>query len=314
MLDLKKLQVFIFVLEHRSFSKAAELSHITQPTVSGHIKALEEYFGVTLFNRHTRDVVPTPAGLLLHRYAKRIVRLLEEMEREVAYYKDGRKGKLFLGASTIPGQYILPKILTGFKKIYPRIQISVKIADTNEIVRLVAEGELELGVVGAKVVETSLFYEPCHEDEIILVVGRDFEIGGKEQLELEEIKNIPLIAREKGSGTWLTAKKALKEAGCPLERLNIVAELGSTEAVRQAVKTGLGGAFLSWHAVAEDVASGLLKEIQLKGLSIRRNFYIVIPEKRMLSPTVQLFMEFFRSESQKMYHPSIQGGKSFTRS
>ncbi len=298
MLDLKKLQVFVFVLEHQSFSKAAELANVTQPTVSGHIKALEEYFGVTLFDRHTREVIPTPAGFLLHRYAKRIVRLIEEMEREMTCYKDGRKGKLFLGGSTIPGQYVLPKILSGFKELYPGIQVSVKIADTNEIVNLVSEGELELGIVGAKVVETNLSYEPCYEDEIILVVSRDFDIGEKKELHPEEVRNIPLIARERGSGTWLTAKKALKEAGCPLEKLNIVAELGSTEAVRQAVKNGLGGAFLSRRAVAEDLESGVLKEIPLKGLSIRRNFYIVIPERRTLSPTAQIFIEYFKSQSQ----------------
>ncbi len=296
MLDLRKLQVFALVLEQRSFSKAAELSNLTQPTVSGHVKALEDFFGVTLLDRHTREVVPTPAGLLLHRYAKRIIRLVEEAEREMALFKGGRKGRLLIGGSTIPGQYILPRILGRFKEAYPEIQVSVKISDTDEIAHLVAEGDLELGIVGAKVLESNLSYEPCYEDEIILVVPRDLGIGSG-SIKPEEVRKIPLVVRERGSGTWLTAKRALKEIGCPLDKLHIVAELGSTEAVRQAVKSGLGGAFLSRRAVAEDLASGVLKEVLVEGLCIKRHFYLIVPERRTLSPTAQIFINFFKSQA-----------------
>lgn len=299
MLDFRKLQVFALVMEQRSFSKAAELCHLTQPTVSGHVKILEEYLGVTLFDRHTREVVPTPAGILLYRYAKRIVRLVEEMEREISYYKGGRKGKLQIGGSTIPGQYILPLLLHRFNQKFPEIKVSVHIADTKAIAHLVAEGELELGIIGARVLENNLRYEPCYDDEIILVIRSDLQLEkldlqGKETLKPQEIPSIPLIIREKGSGTWLTTKKALKEIGCSPERLHVVAELGSTEAVRQAVRAGLGGTFISRRAVQEELKSGLLREIPVEGLSIKRQFYLIYPERRTLSPTAQIFIDFFK--------------------
>ncbi len=285
-------------MEQRSFSRAAELCHLTQPTVSGHVKLLEEYFGVTLFDRHTREVVPTPAGLLLYRYAKRVVRLVEEMEREMSYYKGGRKGKLRLGGSTIPGQYILPFLLQKFNQAFPDIRVAVHIADTRAVAQLVAEGELELGVIGAKVLETNLHYEPCYEDEIILVLRKDFRVPKLDLtqgvLKPEDLRHLPLIVREKGSGTWLTTKKALKNIGCPPERLKVVAELGSTEAVRQAVKAGLGAAFLSKRAVQEEIDSGLLVQVAVEGLSIKRNFYLVYPSRRTLSPTAQIFVDFFK--------------------
>ena len=299
MLDFRKLQVFTLVMENRSFSKAAELSNLTQPTVSGHVKLLEEYLGVTLFDRHTREVVPTPAGMLLYRYAKRIVRLVEEMEREISYYKGGRKGRLLVGGSTIPGQYILPALLYRFSQKFPEIKVSVRIGDTREIAQLVAEGDLEVGIIGARVLESNLHYEPCYDDEIILVVRSDFQ---SEKLDLtktkalnpQEIRHISLIIREKGSGTWLTTRQALRAIGCQPEKLHVVAELGSTEAVRQAVKAGLGGAFISRRAVQEDLESGLLKELPVKGLHIERRFYLVYPERRTLSPTVQTFIDFFK--------------------
>jgi len=298
LLDFRKLQVFALVMEQRSFSRAAELCHLTQPTVSGHVKLLEEYFGVTLFDRHTREVVPTPAGMLLYRYAKRVVRLVEEMEREMSYYKGGRKGKLRLGGSTIPGQYILPFLLQKFNQAFPDIRVAVHIADTRAVAQLVAEGELELGIIGAKVLETNLHYEPCYEDEIVLVLRRDFQTPKLDLtqgvLKLEDLRHLPLIVREKGSGTWLTTKKALKSIGCPPERLKVVAELGSTEAVRQAVKAGLGAAFLSKRAVQEEIDSGLLVQVPVEGLSIKRNFYLVYPSRRTLSPTAQIFVDFFK--------------------
>jgi len=292
-LDLKKLQVFVAVMEQRSFSRAAEICHLSQPTVSGHIKALEEALGITLLDRHTREVVPTRAGLLLYRYAKRIVRLVRDLEQEMTLFKSGGKGKLLLGGSTIPGQYILPRVLGAFKKIHPDVEITLKIADTKEISRLVCEGELELGVVGAKIFEGELVFEPHFRDEIILAVPGHWELPA--HISPESLRDIPLIVREKGSGTWLTAKKALREIGVPAEKLHVVAELGSTEAVKQAIKEGIGGAFISRKAVEEELSRDLIREIGIEGLKIERNFYLITQERRTLSPIAQIFIDFFKS-------------------
>ncbi|AEH43942.1 transcriptional regulator, LysR family [Thermodesulfatator indicus DSM 15286] len=300
--DLKKLEVFVKVIETGSFSKAAELCHLTQPTVSGHIKQLEEYYEVPLIDRHTREVKPTPAGLLLHRYAKHILRLWEEFEREMHSYKGGQKGKLRIGGSTIPGQYILPFVLCRFNQKFPKIKINLQIADTKVVAEGVVKGELELGIIGAKVMPHQLHFEPVCNDEIILVIHKDYphEIAQKKQITVEEIPDIPLIIREKGSGTWLTTQNTLKKLGLSPQRLNVVAELGSTEAVRQAVKAKLGASFISEIAVKEDLERGIFKKIEVKNLVIKRHFYLIYPSKKNLAPLAEIFIDFLKESSSSM--------------
>ncbi len=291
MLDLRKLEVFLAVVEESSFSRAAERCYLSQPTVSGHIKALEETFGVPLFDRHTREVRPTRAGELLYDYAKKIFKLLAELEKEMAFFRTGTKGPLLLGGSTIPGQYILPSLLGAFKKVHPATKITLKVADSGEIVRLVSEGELDLGVVVASLPAEELLFEPLWEDEIILVVPKGWRL--KPSPSLTDLFSLPLVAREEGSGTWLTVKQTLQERGIDPAGLNIVAEFGSTEAVKQAVKAGVGGAFLSKIAASEDLARRELQEVTLP-FQIKRHFYLVLPRGRTPPPLVQIFVDFCR--------------------
>ncbi len=292
MLDLRKLAVFVAVIEEESFSRAAHKCHLSQPTVSGHIKGLEEFFRVPLFERHTREVRPTRAGRLLYRYAKRILKLSAELEREMFLFAQGRQGSLFLGGSTIPGQYILPALLGKFKERHSAVKMTLKIGDTKEIVRQVALGELDLGVVGARIPEEDLHFEPLWEDKIILIVPPAFEKKEK-QLSLKELTEIPLLVREEGSGTWLVVREKLVEEGLSPEALKVVAELGSTEAVKQGVKKGLGAAFVSEIAAEEDLARGTLSKVTLP-FEIKRYFYLITSRKHILSPVAQIFVDFCR--------------------
>ncbi len=292
MLDLHKLAVFIAVIEEESFSRAAQRCHLSQPTVSGHIRSLEEYFQVPLFDRHTREVRPTRAGELLYRYAKRLLKLSEELEREIFLFAKGGQGTLFLGGSTIPGQYILPGVLSTFQKEYPAIKITLKIADTQEITRQVALGELDLGVVGAKISEKDLHFEPLWEDRIVLIAPPKFFAKTKE-VTIKELLEIPLLVREEGSGTWLVVREKLREEGLSPEECHIVAELGSTEAVKQAVKAGLGAAFVSEIAVEEDIERGSVMKLSLP-FEIERYFYLITPKGHILSPVAQIFVDFCR--------------------
>ncbi|NPA49384.1 MAG: LysR family transcriptional regulator [Thermodesulfobacteria bacterium] len=292
MLDLRKLAVFVAVIEEESFSRAAQKCHLSQPTVSGHIKSLEDYFQVPLFDRHTREVRPTRAGQLLYRYAKRLLKLSEELEREMRLFAQGGQGVLFLGGSTIPGQYILPGLLGSFKREYPAIKITLKVADTQEIARQVALGELDLGVVGAKIPERELDFEPLWEDKIVLIASpRLFKEPCT--LSLRDLVEIPLLVREEGSGTWLVVQEKLREEGLSPEECHIVAELGSTEAVKQGVKAGLGAAFVSEIAVEEDLERGSVLKLSLP-FEIERYFYLITPRHHILSPVAQIFVDFCR--------------------
>lgn len=290
MVDLRKLEALVAVVDTGSFSKAAEKIHLTQPTVSGHIKALEDYFGLRLFDRHTRSVVPTRAGRLLYTYAKKLLILYRELEREMAYFRGEKTGKLDLGGSTIPGQYLLPRLIAEFRTAYPGISVFLKVGDTEEIIKRVREGELELGMVGAREEDPELSFEACCEDEIVLIAPSREKFP---RLTPEKMVELPLIAREPGSGTWRTALKALEERGISLQKLTLVAEMGSTEAVKQAVKAGLGVAFVSKRAVEEEVSRKEIQILPVKGLEIRRHFFLVYPARRTLSPPAQAFLNFY---------------------
>lgn len=293
MLETRQLQVFLAIWENRSFSRAALSVHLSQPTVSGHIRSLEEVLGARLFDRSGRDVTPTKAGQLLHGFARQIFRLQAQAEREMALFLGREKGTLELGGSNIPGQYILPELVGKFKKDLPQIRITLKIGDTSTIAGSVASGELELGMVGATLSKSDLVFEPCLEDEMVLVVPPGHPFAELDEVTLQQLLNEPFIVREKGSGTRLVTEEALRAAGdLELDALRIVAEMGSTEAVRQAAKAGVGCSIVSQRAAVEDLKHGLLYSPQLAGVNLHRQFFFVWHKRRTLSPIAQAFREF----------------------
>jgi len=149
MIDFRKLEVFLKVYETKSFSKASKILYLTQPTITLHIKDLEEILGVKLLDRNTRKVIPSKAGKIVYEYGKEIIKLLKEMEKELELYRDEKKGMVEIGGSTIPGQYILPKIIKGFKEKYSEISVFLKVGDSREIVEKVIKGEFDIGMIGA---------------------------------------------------------------------------------------------------------------------------------------------------------------------
>jgi len=306
MLETRHLQVFMAIWELHSFSKAAEKINLTQPTVSGHIKTLEAILGIELFNRSTRDVSPTKAGELFHSYARRILNLMAQAEQEMDLFIGREKGTLEIGGSNIPGEYILPPAIGQFKKGRPIIKLTLKIGDTREIVTAVGEGQLELGMVGAVIERPDIIFEACLVDELLLVSPPDSPLAGKEQVKMAELTNYPFIMREKGSGTRKTIEKALEQAGDLLQsyNLSIIAEMGSTEAIRQAVKAGVGCSIISRRAVQKDVELGLMSASSLPELNLKRQFYLILPKQRRISPLAEEFRQFMQQNCQQ--EPSLQ--------
>ncbi len=295
MLDIRQLQVFVAVWKTRSFSKAAKKVFLTQPTVSGHIKGLEEGLGTKLFDRSGKEVVPTKAGERLYPFAREILKISDRAEREMAAFLEGGKGELDVGGSNIPGQYLLPRLIGDFKKGRPDAHVTLRIGDTSSITDQVQNGDVELGMVGAVIKKTGLFFEPCFDDELVLVVPRGHRFFGSSSVRLSEIASEPFIVREKGSGTRMATEHAFKEAGFPgVDYLHVVAEMGSTESVRQAVKAGVGLAIISRRAVADDVSHGLLSFSLLEGVDLSRKFYLVTNRRRTLSPLAQEFVTFIK--------------------
>jgi len=289
MIDFRKLEVFLKVYEIKSFSKASKILYLTQPTITLHIKDLEETLDIKLLDRSTRKVIPSKAGRIVYEYGKEIIKLLKEMEKELELYRNEKKGMVEVGGSTIPGQYILPKIIKGFKEKYPKISLFLKVGDSKEIVEKVVKGEFDLGMVGAVFKNKDLVFKPCYEDEIVLIAPSDFS---EDEIDLEKLHKIPLIKREEGSGTWKNAIENLQKIGLDIMKLNIIGEMGSTEAIKEAVKSGLGCGFVSSLAIELEKKLNLIKIVKIKDISIKRKFYLIYPKVKKLTPSEEKFINF----------------------
>ncbi|MEW6377218.1 MAG: selenium metabolism-associated LysR family transcriptional regulator [Thermodesulfobacteriota bacterium] len=301
-IDFRHLETFCRVAGLKSFTKAAEDLCLTQPTVSGHILSLEQSLSLRLFDRAGREARLTKAGEVFLRYASKILILRKELLNALSEFSQGIRGELSLGASTIPGEYLLPKLMGEFKKEHPHFTISLKIGDTKEIIQYVLEGNVEFGMTGAKLDHHSLHYEKVEEDEIIVVGPSDHPLTGKKKVDFEGLLKEPLIVREEGSGTQMAVEKALRRKGKSLKQLNVVMEMGSTSSVREGVKAGLGLAFISRRAVEEELNQGLLSQIRIEGMEpISRQFYIVSHRGRTLSPIGIEFLRFLKRQKKGKY-------------
>jgi len=301
LIDFRHLETFCRVADLKSFSKAADDLFLTQPTVSGHILTLEKCLSLRLFDRSSREVHLTKAGEVFLQYASKILNFRKDLFNALSEFSQGIRGELSLGASTIPGEYLLPKVMGGFKKKHPYLTISLKIADTKEIVQEVLEGRVEFGMTGAKLHHPSLRYEKYEEDEIIIVAPTDHPLIGKKRVEWDELLNEPWIIREEGSGTQIAVEKALRKKNKSLKQFNVVMKMGSTSSMKEGVKAKLGLAFISRRAVGEELNQGFLSQIGVEGLEpIGRQCYIVTHRGRTLSPIGMEFLRFLKREKEEV--------------
>jgi DNA-binding transcriptional LysR family regulator len=293
-MELKYIEIFCAVIELKSFSRAARTLGLTQPTISIHIKGLEEEFSTKLLNRLGRSVVPTQEGEILYRYAKEIMNLKEKARDAMERLKHGMSGPLVVGASTIPGEYLLPEYLARFKRRYPQVVPALRIGDSGGIHESVLQGQVDVGVIGSSVKDRNIEARKFLDDELILVAPPDFK---QSVVQKNDLTRIPLLMRETGSGSRATVEENLKKSGLQFESLNLVAEIGSSQALMQAVRSGLGLAFISRLSVAEEIHRNTLKAIPVKGMRITRNFSIITHRLRYNSHISRTFIDFLTSTS-----------------
>jgi len=294
--DLRQLEIFVKVAEFGSFSKAAEALYLTQPTVSEHIRTLEDEFGVRLLDRLGRGAAVTRAGALLLSYAQRMLALSREARQAMESFQGRMSGELLIGASTIPGEYVLPSLIGRFKEKYPDISITLLIGDSQAAVEWVAEGRAELAVAGARLSVRGIEYKELMPDDLVVVVRGTHPWHGRKQIALEDLQGEPLIIRERGSGTRAALEGALSEVHMDLSRFRIVGEMGSTQAIKQAVKAGVGVSLMSRRAVEEECRSGLLACLRVKDLKVTRSFYLATHRERSRSPLAEAFRVFLETE------------------
>lgn len=295
-MDLWQLHVFCKVIELKSFSKAGAAVHLSQPTVSSHIRDIEEYFNCRLVDRLAREAVATKAGELLYGYARRLISLRDEAEAALSVFHGKMKGRLIIGGSTIPGTYMIPRLVGSFKIGFPDVMVSLMIGDTEKIINATLSGELELGIVGAKTENKQISQQILINDEMCLVVPANHKWSRKKKIELAMLLKEPFIIRERGSGTLTSIQENLSGSNIHMDDFNVVAEMGSTEAVCQAIKNGVGISIVSTLAVSEELQSGTLKALAISGFHLRRNFYLILHKYRSLSPLGNAFIEHIRKE------------------
>ena len=285
------LKTFCAVVESGSFTIAADKRYLTQPSVSTHIRDLERHYKTILLNRKRDRVTPTDTGKLLYEYAKEILKLTRTTEDVIDDVTNLLRGEIEIGASTVPGTYILPQILMKFKKKHHEIKLSLKIRDTSIIINDVFEQRFEFGMVGDKIRKPGLTFHKLTGDQIVLIAPPSMK---KKSLTLDELKEIPLVFRENSSGTRMVVVEKLAKKGISVNELNIVMELGSTEAVKHGVMAGLGSSFVSERTIKNEESQGLLKKIPVVGLEIERNFWIVKHSSSTISRAGRALYDYIR--------------------
>jgi DNA-binding transcriptional LysR family regulator len=293
-MDTRQLAAFCAVVDRKSFSQAAERLGISQPAVSLQIRSLEQRLGRRLLDRSGRRVEPTEAGLRLYRSAQRMLALEEQLLEQVAGDGDAElRGRLELGASTGPGETVLPLILCEFQASHPNVRVALTVSDTHSVVEQVARRELELGVVGAARRHRSVTFEPFFRDEVVLACPPGHRFAGG-TASLDELGSEPLILMQEGAGVRQVIEDELRAAGVRLRDLDVRLELGLQESVRSAVRAGYGVSFISRAAIASDLAAGTIAAASVEGLEPAREISLVRPSGRVPTRLAQAFVEFAR--------------------
>ncbi|MEK7378385.1 MAG: selenium metabolism-associated LysR family transcriptional regulator [Candidatus Binatota bacterium] len=294
-LDLRKLELFYWVAELKSFSLAADHLSLRQPTVSAHVRELEEKLGGKILNRVGGGVTPTALGQVLLEQAKMLLGLKRETLAALDHFHGRVRGELLIGGSNIPGEYILPRKLGAFIKKYPEVKPILRIGDSAGIVETVLDGEVELGFVGFKGGDRRLSFQKIWRDEMVLTVPKGHPWARHKSVDVSVLAKEGFISREGGSGTWRSIRNLLSRKGQEPEKLlRVIMELGSTEAVKEALIAGLGISILSRTSIQREIRDGLLKEVAIRGLKLERDFFLLFHRRRPLSPVSQAFIHFLK--------------------
>lgn len=284
-MNLWHLKIFQMVAKHTSYTKAADALRISQSAVSHEVRAFEKWLGVTLFDHVGKHIHLTEAGMLLDDYARRIFALVEDAEQALEEFKGLRTGRLRIGASTTPGIYWLPKTLGAFRQKHPGITLSLAIENTAAIERMALRNEIDVGITGKRSTEKGLHLEPINRDRLTLIVPPDHPLARKRQVALRELAGERILLRESGSATRALIEQGLKKAGI---HVNVVMELGSTEAIKRAVASHLGVAIISQHACDND--GPLYRRVGLVEPALEREFFLIYHKQKHLSAAAKAFI------------------------
>jgi len=289
-MTLKQLEVFVAIAETHSFSKGAGKTCITQSTASQHMKGLEDELGIRLFDRGREGALLTEAGKLFFGRASKILGDCDESRSAIRRFIGMEDIVLRVGASNIPATWLIPAVLNQFLKQCRKVRLELIQGDSRSVINQLVNEEIELGFTGGRFDDDRIRFETIGQDNIVCAVSSKFVTGRKQSLSQAEFCKIPLVVREDGSGTQKALYEALSGTWISKDALNIVAVLGSSEAIRRALLNGAGYAFVSSMSVSEELANGQLMTVRIPGLNISRKFYAARRDGRELSPAASAFL------------------------
>ena len=274
MLDFR-LNVFYTVAKRLSFTKAAAELYVTQPAVTKHIQELEHQFGTALFDRRGNQISLTTAGNVLLRHAETIMGTYRQLEFDMNALKGQSGGALRVGASTTVAQYVIPPVLARFHEQSADVSISLLTGNTEQIEQLLLNSDIDLGLVEGRTHHSDIRYTSFVKDELVLVCRADHPLADHDEIALDELKAIPILLRERGSGSLEVIEHALRGAGLRLTDLTVEMQLGSTESIKSYLINSRCMAFVSVFAVQRELQAGTLKILDVQGLSIQRDMYSI---------------------------------------
>ena len=293
-MNLKQLEAFVQVAEGKSFSKAAKELFLTQPTISAHIASLERELNARLFVRNTKEVSLSEDGKDLYRYAKQIIDLQKQIEERFETEEEGSRHCITIAASTIPAQYLLPRVLKRFNEKYPDEQIKIMESDSSKVVSQIVDHIVDVGFTGTVLEKKHCRYLPFYKDKLAVITPnteRYRRLKEESPNGIDWILAEHLIMREEGSGTRKEAEEQLKAAGIPAEKLDVIASIGNQETIKKSVRQGMGITILSELAAVDEEADGELLTFPIPGADAGRDINLVYNKNYQLSRSAERFIK-----------------------
>ncbi len=287
---LHQLEIFVHVAEEKSFSKAAENIYLSQSTISTHIGSLEKHYGQKLFDRMGKEVRLTYAGEKLYPIAKEMMKLQQSAMEAVSEKARRIEGTVRIAASSVPAQYMVPKLIAEFSHKYPETRLSLNLMDSKQVADCLLRGDADVGILSHRYYPEKLQFEHFMEERLVIVSPTDLKL--KKNIKLEDLADYPILFRKPGSGTQVTVEALLEEAGVDLKKLNIVGYFDSVQVVKQCVKEGMGVSIISEIAARDYVEYGLMNAYPIAEEKENRVFYVAHNELRSKTPAVKEFIDW----------------------
>lgn len=287
-----RLKIFHTVAQLKSFTKAAQILNLTQPAITFQIKNLEDHFRTRLFYRDAGKISLTPSGRVLYQHAENILDEYENARKEIAKVSGKLRGEIRIGIASLLGKYLLPKLIGHFKTGHSMIDIMMLVGNSAKLIQELKEHALDLVIVSEPLSAQHFIVRPFLDDELVIIINPHHKWANRDTIDINDLLTESFVTREKGSGTGEVFKNFLSARDISVKNLNTIMTLGSSEAVKSAVESGVAYGIVSKMAVRREIEMGLLKQVKIKDVVLKRKFLIVYPPKQYNRHLIKTFLDF----------------------